>query len=153
MMSARVSCRERPGTAAFAAQQASFLSNKKGRTFMVITEFFAGIPVAEFERALAWYERLWGRPPSFIPEPGEAVWQISDHAWIYVVTDLDRAGNGLITVLVDDLETQIAELTSRGIEVGVVKEMGPSVPGIVVTDAEGNRITFGQPPAEPEATT
>ncbi len=117
---------------------------------MAITEFFAGIPVADFESALAWYERLWGRAPDFIPEPGEAVWQISEHAWVYVVTDVNRAGNGLITLLVDDLDTQIAELTSRGIDVGPTQEMGPSVPGFAITDAEGNRITFGQPPTEPE---
>jgi hypothetical protein len=64
-----------------------------------------------------------------------------------VVTDAERAGNALITILIDDLDEQIARLTERGIEVGPVKELGPSVPGIVIVDAEGNRISFGQPPA------
>jgi predicted enzyme related to lactoylglutathione lyase len=114
---------------------------------MAVTEFFAGIPVADFPEALQWYERLWGKRPDFIPEEGEAVWQVTDHGWVYVVTDAERAGNALITILIDDLDEQIARLTERGIEVGPVKEMGPSVPGIVIVDAEGNRISFGQPPA------
>ena len=115
---------------------------------LAIADFFAGIPVADLEAASPWYERLWGGPPPFIPEPGEAVWQISEHTWVYVVTDAKRAGNGIITLLVDDLDAQIAALTERGIDVGPVQELGPSVPGIVITDADGNRITFGQPPAE-----
>jgi len=69
---------------------------------------------------------------------------------VYVVTDRQRAGNGLITLLIDDLEDRIAQLSERGIETGPVQEMGPSVPGIAITDPDGNRITFGQPPAEAE---
>lgn len=116
---------------------------------MAINEFFASIPVADFEPMLAWHKQLWGREPDFIPEPGEAVWQLVDHGSVYLVTDPVRAGSALITLLVDDLDAQISELISRGIEVGSVTELGPSVPGIAVTDAEGNCIRFGQPPADP----
>src|SRR3712207_3420291 len=42
---------------------------------MAITEFFAGIAVADFESMLAWYERLFGKPPDFFPQEGEAVWR------------------------------------------------------------------------------
>jgi predicted enzyme related to lactoylglutathione lyase len=117
---------------------------------MAVSEFFAGLPVTDFERAVPWYERLWGKPPDFFPEEGEAVWQITDHSWIYVVTDPQRAGNGLLTLLIDDLDEHIAQLTERGIDPGPVRDMGPSVPGIAITDPEGNRITFGQPPSETE---
>jgi catechol 2,3-dioxygenase-like lactoylglutathione lyase family enzyme len=128
------------------------VSLAKGSIVLAVTEFFAGMPVADFEAAVAWYERLWGREPDFFPEPGEAVWQITEHAWVYVVTDADRAGNGLITVLVDDLDERVTSLKGQGIEVGPIQEMGPSVPGFALTDPEGNRITFGQPPTEPETT-
>lgn len=115
---------------------------------MALTELFSGIPVSDFETMVDWYERLWGRPPDFYPKPGEAVWQLTGHGWVYVVQDADRAGNGLMTLLVDDLELLISELESREIDPGKVKELGPSVPGIVLTDSDGNRISFGQPPAE-----
>lgn len=114
---------------------------------MAMTELFAGIPVRDFDAMIAWYERVWGRPPDFFPEPGEAVWQLTGHGWVYVVHDADRAGHGLLTLLVDDLALLISELESRGIDTGVVKELGPSVPGIRLTDDDGNCISFGQPPA------
>src|SRR6476469_3060650 len=87
---------------------------------VAISEFFAGMPVADFASAVPWYERLWGKPPDFYPEEGEAVWQITGHSWVYVVTDRQRAGNGLITLLIDDLEDRIAQLSERGIETGPV---------------------------------
>jgi PhnB protein len=38
---------------------------------------FAGIPVAGYADARAWYERLFGRPPDLIPNENEAAWQLS----------------------------------------------------------------------------
>ncbi len=36
-------------------------------------DLFAGIPVAEYAAALAWYERLLDFPPTFLPNESEAV--------------------------------------------------------------------------------
>ena len=36
------------------------------------------------------------------------------HAWVYVVEDSERAGRGLLTVIVDDLDAQLAGLAQRG---------------------------------------
>ena len=47
---------------------------------MAITEFFAGIAVADFGSMLDWYERLFGKPPDFCPQAGEAVWRVTEHA-------------------------------------------------------------------------
>jgi catechol 2,3-dioxygenase-like lactoylglutathione lyase family enzyme len=40
---------------------------------------FAGIPVRDYEEALAWYKRLLGSEPSFLPHATEAVWEFADH--------------------------------------------------------------------------
>jgi catechol 2,3-dioxygenase-like lactoylglutathione lyase family enzyme len=111
---------------------------------MAVTELFAGVAVADYDAALEWYERLLGGPPAFHPNDNEAVWQLAEHRWIYVVGDADRAGHALVTVLVDDLEARVPGLCQRGIDT----EIRDTIPGIrqaVVTDPEGNRITFGQP--------
>ena len=42
-------------------------------------DLFAGIPVADYERAVAWYERLLGSGPSFLPNDTEAVWEVAEH--------------------------------------------------------------------------
>jgi hypothetical protein len=42
---------------------------------LAISHVFAGIPVAGYDAALAWYERLLGRPPGVIVAENEAMWQ------------------------------------------------------------------------------
>ena len=83
---------------------------------MAITEFFAGVAVADFRAMLPWYERLFGKPPDFFPHESEAVWRVIDHAWVYIVADAERAGRALLTVLVDDLDALVAAIADRGIE-------------------------------------
>ena len=114
---------------------------------MAVTEFFAGIPVANLSSMIAWYERLFGKPPDFFPNDQEAVWQITDRAWVYVVEDAERAGKALITILVDDIDNQVAELAGRDVPVGPIGIMGEGVRHVRIHDPEGNRVTFGQPPA------
>ena len=119
---------------------------------MAITEFFAGVAVADFGSMLAWYERLLGRPPDFSPQEGEAVWRVTEHAWIYVVATRHegadgRAGKALLTILVDDLDDQVAQFRARGLPVGPIGVVAGSVRRAVISDPEGNRITFGQPPS------
>lgn len=41
---------------------------------MAVNEIFAGAAVADYDVALAWYERLMGRPPDLIPQEHEAAW-------------------------------------------------------------------------------
>jgi hypothetical protein len=45
----------------------------------VAVDLFAGIPVSDHERALAWYERLLGTAPAFLPNDVEAVWELAEH--------------------------------------------------------------------------
>jgi predicted enzyme related to lactoylglutathione lyase len=108
-----------------------------------VTHVFAGLAVADYDRARPWYERLFGRPPDRVPHDAEAVWQLAEAALVYVVRDASRAGSGLLTLIVDDLDLQLAELAGRGL-VADVEEL----PGVgrtaAIADPEGNRITFAQ---------
>ena len=88
---------------------------------MKITYVFACLPVVNRDQAAAWYERLLGRPPTFLPNDFEAVWQVADTASVYVLADADRAGRGILTVVVDDLEATIGEIAGRGIEPGAIE--------------------------------
>ena len=112
---------------------------------MPSTELFAGVPVRDIPAAREWYALFFGRAADFIPNDNEAVWQLGEHAWIYVVGDAARAGHGLLTLLVDDVDQQLAELKERGIETGTIDTIPGAVRKLEVTDPDGNRITFGQP--------
>jgi hypothetical protein len=50
----------------------------------VAVDLFAGIPVGDYERALAWYERLLGSGPSFLPNATEAVWELAEHRSVFI---------------------------------------------------------------------
>ena len=86
-----------------------------------------------------------GRPPDLVPNDNEGAWQIVGAGWIYVVGDAERAGNGLLTLLVDDLDELIAELARRGIEAGEIDTIPGAVRRIRIEDPEGNSVAFGQP--------
>jgi catechol 2,3-dioxygenase-like lactoylglutathione lyase family enzyme len=101
---------------------------------MAITHLFAGIPVSDYDAAVAWYERLLGRPPDRLPTDGEAMWHVRDGGSIYVVVDAARAGRALVTVAVDDL----GDLPSQP---------GPGgMATAVLDDPDGNRIKLFEDP-------
>jgi predicted enzyme related to lactoylglutathione lyase len=118
---------------------------------MTISHLFAGIAVSDFAAARPWYEALFGGPPDMLPEDGEAVWHVTAIGSIYVKADPDRAGSSSVVLAVRDLDEHAAALTKRG--------LSPIDPGdyggprrVVVTDVDGNTITFFHDPLEAEPT-
>ena len=111
---------------------------------MATNVLFAGIAVADLDTAIEWYERLFGGPPDMTPIEIERVWKLTDESWIYVVTDPERAGNALVTVMVDDLDVRLAGMGKRGIEVGEIEQINEKTRKAEIVDPEGNRVGFGQ---------
>jgi catechol 2,3-dioxygenase-like lactoylglutathione lyase family enzyme len=111
---------------------------------LAVNVLFAGIPVADLDAAIQWYERLLGAPPDMKPNEIERTWRLTDESWIYVVTDPERAGKGLVTVMVDDLDERLAAIAERGIEPDEIQEISEKARKAVFTDPEGNQIGIGQ---------
>jgi hypothetical protein len=107
---------------------------------------FSGIAVADYARAVGWYTRLWGRAPDMEPHETEVVWWLTSSASLYVVADRARAGKGLLTVIVDDLDRLLAELAGRGLTPESTEGGPGELQRAVFGDPEGNRVTFGQLP-------
>jgi hypothetical protein len=82
----------------------------------VALDLFAGIRVSDYETAKSWYERLLGAEPSFVPHATEAVWELAEHRWLFIVEDVEGAGQAIHTIFVGDLDERVAEIASRGIE-------------------------------------
>jgi catechol 2,3-dioxygenase-like lactoylglutathione lyase family enzyme len=102
---------------------------------------FTGLPVTDFEAARGWYERVLGRPPDRLPKRDEAVWQLTATSLVYVVADEARAGNGLLTMAVDRLDEQLAELARLGIPTQT-EVLANGVRKATVRDPDGNTISF-----------
>ena len=79
-------------------------------------DLFAGIPISSYDGALTWYERLLDSPPSFLPNEIEAVWEVAEHRYLYIVVRPEDAGHAVHTLFVDDFDTRLAEMAERGLE-------------------------------------
>lgn len=112
-------------------------------------DLFSGIPVTDYAAALGWYERLFGAPPDMFPHDTEAMWELAEHRWVYIVQMPKHAGHARLTLFVEDLDSRVAEMAGRGIEPAIEERYGNGVRKITYRDPDGNEIGFGG--ASPEA--
>lgn len=76
-------------------------------------DLFAGGPVVDFAAAMKWYERLLGSPPTFFPHDTEAVWELAEHRYLYIVERPEHAGHAMHTLFVDNLDALVARIADR----------------------------------------
>jgi hypothetical protein len=107
---------------------------------------YAGICVSDYAAARPWYERLLGSEPTFLAHETEAVWQLAEGGSIFVVEDAERAGHALHTIWVDDLDSLVSEIDSRGISPAERETYSNGVRKVIYRDADGNELGFGGAP-------
>ena len=115
-------------------------------------DLFAGIPVSDFDAGRSWYQRLLGEEPAFLPHATEAVWELAEHRYVYIVEKRDASGGAIVTVFVDDLDRLVAEIAGRGIEPADRETYSNGVRKALYRDADGNELGFGGAPLEAGAT-
>ena len=108
---------------------------------------FAGLRVRDFEAARAWYEQLLGEP-AFFPHATEAVWTLAEDRSVYAVEEPERAGQGVVTLFVDDLEGLVAEIAARGLEPDERETYSNGVRKTLYRDPDGNEIGFSGAPID-----
>ncbi len=112
-------------------------------------DLFAGIPVADYTAALAWYERLLGSPPTFYPHDTEAVWELAEHRYLYIVQQPDHAGHARHMLFVADIDASVTQIANRGLEPVTRDTYENGVRKITYRDPDGNEIGFGGAPPSP----
>lgn len=117
-------------------------------TAAVTLELFAGVPVSDYARSLAWYERLLGSPPTFLATPTEAVWELAEHRYVYIEERTGGVGHALVTIFVDDFDGQLVSIATRGIEPEQLETYDNGVRKATFGDPDGNQIGFGGGPLE-----
>jgi catechol 2,3-dioxygenase-like lactoylglutathione lyase family enzyme len=111
-------------------------------------DLFAGVPVSDFAKALKWYELLLGCPPGFFPHDMEAVWELAEHRYLYIVQQPENAGHARHTLFVDDLDETARGIAARGLDPAKQEEYPNRVRKFIYRDADGNEIGFGGGPKE-----
>lgn len=110
-------------------------------------DLFAGVPVRDYQRALDWYGRLLGSEPSFFPTEVEAVWQVSDHGWLYIVVRPERAGQAEHTLFVEDLDERMRGIAARGVDPTGRETYPNGVRKVTYRDPDGNEVALGGGPS------
>lgn len=110
------------------------------------TDLFAGLPVSDLDRSVAWYENLLGASPSFYPNDTEAVFDVAEHAYLYVEVLPDKAGHGFATLFVEDFDELLSAIATRGIEPTSVETYDNGVRKAIFTDPDGNEVGLGGGP-------
>jgi len=110
-----------------------------------ITQLIAGVPVSDLAAALDWYTRFFGRAPD-LRVGDEILWDIDEHATLFIEPDAARAGAGRITFAVTGLDALLTRMTAAGIQTGAVETYSNGVRHVRVPDPDGNSIAFAEPP-------
>lgn len=105
---------------------------------------FAVSPVQDLAAALDWYATLFGRAADDRPIPDLAQWYL-DGFGFQVMREPKRAGNGMATLVVTDIEAERERLAAVGIEFEPTVR-GPFGGIAQLEDPEGNRLTLAEPP-------
>ena len=109
-----------------------------------ITHLIAGVPVSDLGAGIEWYTRFFGREPD-MRAGDEILWDVDEHATLFIVPGADRAGSGRITFAVSGLDSLLEGLASRGIAHEPVETYSNGVRHVKIPDPDGNAIAFAEP--------
>lgn len=107
---------------------------------MKAAHVFSGLMVADLDRSSAWYAALFGRVPDLVPNDREVMWQLAATSNLYLLADPARAGQGVVTIAVVDLDVEVASITERGLPAGPIEVIGDAGRKSVVVDPDGNEV-------------
>jgi catechol 2,3-dioxygenase-like lactoylglutathione lyase family enzyme len=110
-----------------------------------ITHLFVGVPVSDLDPGIDWYTRFFGRPPdSRVGD--EILWEIDEHAWLFIEPNAARADAGRITLAIAGLDVLLERLAAERIEHEPIETYSNGVRHVNVPDPDGNAIAFAEPP-------
>jgi catechol 2,3-dioxygenase-like lactoylglutathione lyase family enzyme len=111
----------------------------------MITHLYAGVPVSDLDAGIDWYTRFFGRPPD-MRAGEEMLWEIDEHAWLFIEPNAAQAGTGRITLAVAGLDALLGHLTAQRIEHEPIETYSNGVRHVRIPDPDGNAIAFAEPP-------
>lgn len=113
---------------------------------MDVTRVLMVSPVRNIDTAVAWYERLLGRPADLRPMPSLADWHLTASGWLQVFEDPAHAGSTLLNLEVPALDEALSELAEGGLTAGPVQTGGERVRFAALEDPDGNLVTLLENP-------
>ena len=94
--------------------------------------------------------RFFGRPPD-LHVGEEVLWDIDEHATLFIEPNAKQAGAGRITLAVVGLDELLNGLAARRIEHEPIETYSNGARHVEIPDPDGNRIAFVEPPGDASA--
>jgi hypothetical protein len=94
-------------------------------THAEITHLIAGVLVSDLNVGIDWYTRFFGRAPD-MRAGTEVLWDIREHATLFIEPNVAQAGAGRITLVVSGLDALLRH--------------------VKIPDPDGNAIAFAELP-------
>ncbi|GMA31025.1 VOC family protein [Litorihabitans aurantiacus] len=112
---------------------------------MAVRTALAVVPSSDLERSRAWWVALLGREPDRVPMPTDLEWSFPDGGGLQLVDDGERAGSGGVTLGVEDVDAELAEIAGRGLEVPDAATVPSGQFRIaMLQDPDGNGVVLAQ---------
>ena len=110
-----------------------------------ITHLIAGVPVSDLDASIDWYTRFFGRSPDM--RAGEEIlWDIDEHATLFIEPNAAQAGAGRITLAVVGLDALLERLAAQRIQHEPIETYSNGVRHVKIPDPDGNAIAFAELP-------
>lgn len=108
-----------------------------------LTHLYAGVPVSDLDASIEWYTRFFGKPP--VHRAGdEVLWEIDEHATLFIEPNAKWVGSGRITFAVTGLDALLDRLAAQGIEHEPIETYSNGVRHVKIPDPDGNAIAFAE---------
>jgi len=88
---------------------------------MGIETIFAHVSCSDLQTSLAWYQKLFGRPPDRSPMPGLVEWRFTESAEVQLFEDKTHAGHSTLTVGVLPMEPERERLVKADLRPGPIE--------------------------------
>jgi predicted enzyme related to lactoylglutathione lyase len=109
---------------------------------MIVQNALASVAVRNLDTSIPWYEKLLDAKASRpMPEVGE--WHFLRGGGLQVYELAERAGEGSVTLAVNDLEPEIEYLQKLGIDTSHTTS-SDKVRTVMITDPDGNHIAIAE---------
>ena len=112
-----------------------------------LTHLYAGVPVSDLDAGIDWYTRFFGRPPDHCAG-SEHLWEVAEHATLFIEPNAAHAGSGRIIFAVTGLDAVVEWLDAQQIGYEPLETYSNGVRHITIPDPDGNAIAFAEPPGE-----
>ena len=110
-----------------------------------ITDLFSGVALSDLDVSIDWYTRFFGRPQDH-RVGDEILWEIDDHATLFIEPNAAQAGSGRITLGVAGLDALLERLAAQPIEHEPLESYSNGVRHVKIPDPDGNAIAFAESP-------